>query len=259
YEFGYGLSYTNFEYSDLQVAAADSPVHDTLATSLLPGEKPLYKISFTVTNTGDFDGCETSQIYVKNPHVGNDKVEVSSIALAEFAKISLKKGESKRIEFVLGERSFSLFNSNENQFSVIAGEYTIEVGSSVKDIRLEKKIRVEGLDFESWLKSETSFDGKSRVFKNSLVHKKGEFTCQDSLFVMAKESRFVRNLVNLLEFLLVLISESKSREDPANKITIYGLEENPIESLISTGGEIFSEKLMNFIIRRANRGANKRK
>jgi len=253
YEFGYGLSYTNFGYSGLEV----SPVCDEDVRisydSLLPGEKALYKVSFDVTNTGDCDGCEIVQLYVKNPHQGNEKVEVSSVALAEFAKIRLKKGESKRVEFVLGERSFSLFNSLENRFCLIEGLYTLSVGASVKNICLEQSVSVEGESFSSWLTTESAFDGKKRVFAKTVVHKKGEFNCQDSLFVMSKGSFFVRNLVALLEFLLVLVSDSKSREDPANKITIYGLEENPIESLISTGGEIFSEKLMNFIIRKANK------
>ncbi|MDD5185777.1 MAG: glycoside hydrolase family 3 C-terminal domain-containing protein [Paludibacter sp.] len=118
YPFGFGLSYTDFEYSGLKIQKLDGN-HVT--------------VSFTVKNTGKFDGAEVCQVYVGDviSSVPRPKKELKG-----FDKVFLKKGESRIINIDLNEDAFSFFDVNTNKFVVEPGEFTISVGSSVRDIHL---------------------------------------------------------------------------------------------------------------------------
>ena len=117
YPFGYGLSYTSFTYSDL----------------LIDGRK----VSFIVRNSGERKGKEVVELYVRNPEGGYRSVR----ELRDFAKIELEKGEEKRVSFVLSDRDFSIY---QNGWKTVGGTYTIEIGSSSRDIRLSGEMVVEG-------------------------------------------------------------------------------------------------------------------
>ena len=121
YPFGYGLSYTTFEYSDIE-----------LSENL---------VSFTLTNTGKLSGAEVSQIYLscKSGRVYRPKKE-----LRHFAKTYLEAGESRRITITLNPRDFSYYNVTESRWDIEDAEYEILVGASVSDIRLSATIHVSG-------------------------------------------------------------------------------------------------------------------
>ncbi|MBR6003119.1 MAG: glycoside hydrolase family 3 C-terminal domain-containing protein, partial [Lachnospiraceae bacterium] len=127
YPFGYGLSYTKFEYSDLKV-------NDTYDGGKL-------KVSFNVKNVGTKPGKEVTELYVL-PKKGN--FIRSAIELKGFKKVFLNPGEEKEVEIELTDRSFSVFDVSKNKFSVIEGEYEIAVGGSIKDLPLRKKVSVKG-------------------------------------------------------------------------------------------------------------------
>lgn len=125
YAFGYGLSYTTFEYTNLEV----SPSGDG---------KGAY-VSFTLTNTGDRDGEEVAQLYLRD--------EVASVVqpnrqLKKFCRIMLKKGESQKISFTLNEDDLAVVTS-DLQRVVEPGEFTVMVGSASNNIKLEKKFILE--------------------------------------------------------------------------------------------------------------------
>ena len=123
YPFGFGLSYTTFEYSDLSVEKT--------------GEYD-YLVNVTVKNTGDFNGDEVVQLYV------NDVVSSIITPLKElkgFRRVSLDVGESKQIEFRLTYDSFKLLNKNF-EWVVENGDFEIMVGASSEDIRLSQIITI---------------------------------------------------------------------------------------------------------------------
>ncbi len=127
YEFGFGLSYTTFEYSDLSVTPGENgPAGD-------------FKISMNVQNTGNRSGAEVVQLYLKDV--------VSSVTrpvkeLKGFEKVMLNPGEKKRVEFTITPESLSFLDRNMN-WVVEPGKFSVMVGSSSKDIRLRGEFEVK--------------------------------------------------------------------------------------------------------------------
>ena len=124
YEFGFGLSYTEFEYSDLKIEKKSELD---------------YKASVDVKNIGKVKGDEVVQLYV------NDKVSSIITPLKElkgFERITLDVNETKTVEFTLGFDSFKLLNK-DFEWVVENGEFEILVGASSNDIRLSETIKIE--------------------------------------------------------------------------------------------------------------------
>ena len=126
YTFGYGLSYTKFDYSDLVLAPSSNP--DIYQT-----------ITCQVTNTGDRDGDEVVQLYIRDA-VGS--VETPHRLLKGFERIHLKKGETKQVTFNLGFDELALYDINM-QHVVEPGRFDVMVGSSSDDIRLKGSFNVD--------------------------------------------------------------------------------------------------------------------
>ena len=114
FSFGYGLSYTTFEYSSLRIIPPKQ-------------EDSAIAFSFRVTNTGKISGKEIVQCYVSVP---NSKVIRASKELKRFSKVDLKAGESKEIIFELNERDLSYWNEKEGNWFIEPAEYKISVGGS---------------------------------------------------------------------------------------------------------------------------------
>ena len=123
YPFGHGLSYTTFAYSNMETDGQ--------------------KVSFTLTNTGTWDGAEVAQVYIT---CRTGKVFRPRKELKGFQKVFLKAGESKHITITLDDKAFRYFNTVTNRFETETANYEISVGSSVRDIRLSATVRVFGTD-----------------------------------------------------------------------------------------------------------------
>ncbi len=121
YPFGYGLSYTTFAYSDLQVSAD--------------------KVTFTITNTGSCAGAEVAQLYVAKPDAA---VFRPARELKGFAKVFLKAGESKAVTIPLDDKTFRYWNVATDRWEVEGGSYQLLVGANVQDIRLTAEITLPG-------------------------------------------------------------------------------------------------------------------
>jgi beta-glucosidase len=130
YPFGFGLSYTAFAYSGLTLDKTAFKRGDTLTAVL------------TVTNTGSRDGAEVIQLYVQSP--ADSKIFRATKELKGFEKVFLKAGESKTVSFVLDDRSFAYYNAPESCWAIEGGTYTILIGASSQDIRLQADITVQG-------------------------------------------------------------------------------------------------------------------
>ena len=123
YEFGYGLSYTTFKYSDLQLNAKQMKADGKIEASV------------TITNTGKFDGEEIVQLYLRDL--------VASISrplreLKDFQKISLKAGESKTIKFIIDKEKLSFYNQ-KLEWAAEPGEFELMIGASSRDIRVNDR------------------------------------------------------------------------------------------------------------------------
>jgi beta-glucosidase len=119
YPFGYGLSYTNFKYSDITLSN----------TSLKPGGK--LEVKVTVSNTGDYDGNETVQLYIRDM-VGSITRPVKE--LKGFQKIFLKKGESRQVVFELTDEDLKFYNS-DLKFVAEPGDFKVFVGGNSRDVK----------------------------------------------------------------------------------------------------------------------------
>ncbi len=127
YEFGYGLSYTKFAYSDLKLSSK------TFDGSLT--------VSVDVKNTGKTSGREVVQLYLSAPHKDLDKPEEE---LKAFGKTRLlAPGESQRLSFTLDGRSLASYNSAASSWVAEAGTYTVKIGASSEDIRQQGTFALE--------------------------------------------------------------------------------------------------------------------
>lgn len=124
FPFGFGLSYTDFEYQNLAVTSENGIVTATL----------------TVRNTGNRDGAEVVQLYVKNNE--NSAVFKPESELRAFRKVYLKAGEETVVTLSCALSELSFWNIKTNSWTLENGEYTIEVGASSEDIRLTAPLTV---------------------------------------------------------------------------------------------------------------------
>lgn len=122
YPFGYGLSYTQYRYSDLEISG------DT--------------VSFSVENTGKMSGAEVAQLYIAPKTNGTFR---PTRELKGFVRITLAPKEKKRAEITLSDRSFALWSTKHGDWVVESGEYEILVGASSRDIRLHGTVTRKGI------------------------------------------------------------------------------------------------------------------
>ncbi len=121
YPFGFGLSYTKFNYENIEV-----------------NEKG---VSFIITNIGNCDGAEIAQLYVG---MDNNIVFRPSKELKGFTKVYLKKGESKKVTISFDDKTFRYYDVKTKKFEIESGKYTIVIGSSSRDIKLQAAYDVAG-------------------------------------------------------------------------------------------------------------------
>ncbi len=127
FPFGYGLSYTSFEYSELELSAGEIGENDEL------------KVRVTVKNTGNFDSKEIVQLYVGE---NSPKVVRPVKELKGFKKIELKKGEEKTVEFTLDRRAFAYWDERLGKWNVNSGKFGIFIGAASSDIRAVREVTV---------------------------------------------------------------------------------------------------------------------
>lgn len=152
FEFGFGLSYTNFAYEALSaslasVHGADASPAEFLNTSvpIVQGGHPelwdtVAVVSCTITNSGDREGTEVAQLYVGIPSEDND---TPVRQLRGFSRVGpLTPGEARQVVFELTRRDLSVWDVVAQQWRLRRGEYQIWVGASSRDLRLEGSITI---------------------------------------------------------------------------------------------------------------------
>lgn len=124
YEFGYGLSYTKFNYRNLKVTDNGDTVN----------------VAFTVSNTGKRDGDEVAQVYVTYPETG---VQMPIKQLRGFQRVNIPRGKSTEVSIDIPKKDLRYWNEEFGQFVTPKGTYNIMVGASSSDIRLNKDFQLK--------------------------------------------------------------------------------------------------------------------
>lgn len=229
YPFGFGLSYTEFTYSDLKVDKDG--------------------IRVVITNTGDRDGAEVVQMYVGLP---NCIVFRPVKELKGFKKVFLKAGESKEVHIPFDDKTFRYWNIRTSQWEVEMGTYHIVVGASVSDIRLEGELEVKGTTSEypynpaelpyyyTGIVQQISDQEFETLLGHSIPHGKwtGELTVNDAICQMyyAKSG--------LARFIYNRLTDMKKKSEAAGKpdlniLFIYNMPFRGIAKM--TGGAVSME------------------
>ena len=224
YPFGYGLSYTEFAYSALEV-----------------DEKG---VQLTVTNVGERDGAEVVQLYVGFP---DSVVFRPQKELKGFQKVFLKAGESKRVHIPFDDKTFRYWNVKTGQWEIEEGEYLLMVGASVSDIRLSGKLWVAGTTKEipyEKKKLPSYYSGRisnvgAEEFEVLLGHPvpdgkwKGELGINDAICQMYYAKSRLARLVYCILTDKIKKSEGKGKPD-LNLLFIYNMPFRGIAKM--TGG-----------------------
>ena len=241
YPFGYGLSYTKFQYSDLKINGRE--------------------VSVSIRNIGECDGDEVVQLYIKNP----DKECYRALReLRDFTRVSLKKGEEKRVIFALCDRDFSIY---DGKWKVVGGEYVIEIGASSRDIRVSEKIVIEGEDIlsdkytqKSWYTQPVGKPTKKdfewllgRKTEEYKAAEKGSYTMDNSAMEMKDHSLIMKIQYKVTE---KIISKSyggkKDYNDPGFRMMMISSTDCPLRSSIINSGGTMTEKMAAAFLLMAN-------
>ncbi len=128
--FGYGLSYTTFEYQNLKVDGEWTTADESI------------QFSFEVKNTGKMAADEIAQVYLSP---ANNDIPIRPIQLQGFVRVSLQPGESKTVKVKLFTEQFGYYtHQDERQWNIAPGQYVIKVGASSEDIRLQQPVTLKG-------------------------------------------------------------------------------------------------------------------
>jgi beta-glucosidase len=128
FPFGFGLSYTNFEYSRLVVSPEK-----------VSGNHPV-QVSLKVRNTGTRAGAEVVQLYV---HDGHSKIDRPLRELKGFRRVELAPGETQTVQFTIERSALSYYSVEKSTWIAEPGEFQIDVGSSSRDLRVHAPLRLE--------------------------------------------------------------------------------------------------------------------
>lgn len=122
YEFGYGLSYTTYQYSEIRLSASTIEKNDSV------------KVSLDVTNTGKIDGTEIVQLYITDEYSSATRPVKE---LKDFERVAIKVGETKTVTFVITPQKLAYYNAEMN-YGVEAGTFKVLIGSSSRDTDLKE-------------------------------------------------------------------------------------------------------------------------
>ena len=241
FPFGYGLSYTEFAYSDLQI-------QDRTVTA-------------TITNTGGVPGSEVVQLYIAPPRGG---IHRPVRELKGFARVELLPGESRQVTFSLDDRSFAVWADG---WKVPGGSYGVELAASSRDIRLQGFIEVakEPLKASEWQTGswyETLSGSPSREeWEKAMGHsvaivpeaKKGQFTMDNSCLEM-KDYSFIMKIQYMVTENIIVKSFGGKKDylNPAFKMMMVCATDCPLRASVISSGGAMSDSLARGLLEMAN-------
>ena len=241
FPFGYGLSYTQFAYSDLKIEGRT--------------------VTATVTNTGSTAGAEVVQLYVAPPQNGLYR---PAKELKGFAKVSLQPGESQTVRFELNDRSFAVWCDG---WQIPAGSYEICVGASVADIRLRAALTVDGVSLAapdwqkgSWyetlqgLPTDAEFEKLcGSALQSDPKPKKGAFTMEHSTMELKDISAVMMQMFKGTEATIAKSFGGKADySDPTFKMMVMSGADAPLRAAVLSSCGMFPANLAEGMLALAN-------
>lgn len=247
FSFGYGLSYTTFEYSDLTISQTELSAPYEL------------QVSVTVKNTGSVDGAEVVQVYVGAVDSAVFRPEKE---LKEFAKVFLRAGESMRVRFALGARAFAIYDSG---WVIPGGKYHIAVGASSRDVRCQGEVDVRGTEARrksglegSWYQhlsgkpSQAEFEALlGRKIPSPKIWKKGEYTLECT-FNDLKDSFIIRQVVKGIEGSIAKGFGGADYSNPTFKMIMSSTLNTPLRNLSQLSPESMPLSMSTGMVHLAN-------
>ena len=242
FPFGYGLSYTQFAYSDLKIEG--------------------HTVTATVTNTGSTAGAEVVQLYVAPPQNGLYR---PAKELKGFAKVSLQPGESKTVHFELNDRSFAVWC--DGCWKVPMGSYEILVGASSADIRLHAAMAVDGVSLSapewqqgSWyetlqgLPTDAEFEALyGGPLQSDPEPKKGAFTMEHSTMELKDLSPVMMQMFKGTEATIAKSFGGKADySDPTFKMMVMSGADAPLRAAVLSSCGAFPANLAEGMLAMAN-------
>lgn len=236
YPFGYGLSYTMFEYKDLIVKKD--------------------RMTCKITNTGDVTGSEVVQLYVSkdSKYVYRPKKELKG-----FLKVLIKPLETVEVTIEFDEYTFRFFDLRQKDFAVEKGDYKLLIGASSQDIRLTGTIEVEGIEVNAkpdlllnkYFKgdvSDISLEEFGALYGKEVPpskwNRKKELELNDSLSQMVyAKSRLARLVIRLL-FWVKKRSFKKGKPD----LNVFFLSSMPFRAIAKMSGGMFSMEMVSDVL-----------
>jgi beta-glucosidase len=205
FPFGYGLSYTTFEYTDIIVDKKEITDKETI------------EVKVKVKNTGKVKGKEIVQLYVRDVE---SKVNRPEKELKGFEKIELAPGEEKTVTFKLDKRSFAYYNTEIRDWYVESGEFEILVGKSSKEIELKETVKVN-----------STVTIKKKYDRNSLVRD------------LLEDPETEKIIIDLIDSILEKIKEPGKEKEEVNNV-IKWIMDMPLRGLVSFSKGTFNDEML---------------
>ena len=248
FPFGFGLSYTTFEYSDLKVSSKSIKDTDTLT------------VSFKIKNTGDVDGAEIAQLYVADKE---STIFRPVKELREFKKVFIKAGEEAEVTFELGKRAFAFYNVNINDWCVESGDFDILIGASSRDIKLSETVEVIGTveceipDYRAT--APNYYNNVAGITRDDFAAVYGELPSQEidvnkkiDIYCCLNDARHTKwggKLCNMIE---KIMSKMGSAENGDGKMLAAMATQIPIRNFIAMSMGVFSPKMADGLLMMLN-------
>ena len=241
FPFGYGLSYTEFKYSNLKLSKKKIKDTDTLT------------VSYKIKNVGDCDGAEISQVYVsdKESTIFRPKKELKG-----FKKVFLKAGEETTVEITLSKRAFAFYNAEASDWQVESGDFEIAVGASSRDIKLTADVFVESTsdypvpDYRETAPSYYSADIKSvpdKEFEAVLgrpiparEYSAGEKFDRTCSLGDAADTKWGKAIVSALDKIIDGVIRDSERDRINTKANTFDV---PIRNFVTMGPDVMTEEI----------------
>ena len=215
FPFGYGLSYTTFEYTDIIVDKKEITDKETI------------EVKVKVKNTGKVKGKEIVQLYVRDVE---SKVNRPEKELKGFEKIELAPGEEKTVTFKLDKRSFAYYNTEIRDWYVESGEFEILVGKSSKEIELKETVKVN-----------STVTIKKKYDRNSTI---------GDLMEDPEASQVLKELLEKINEIGGIFQEDEHRDQ---ELIISMMRYLPLRGLINFGRGYFTDDMLEQLLEKLNK------
>ncbi|MDD6727874.1 MAG: glycoside hydrolase family 3 C-terminal domain-containing protein [Eubacteriales bacterium] len=250
FPFGYGLSYTTFEYSDIKLSSDNIKDTDTVT------------VSFKIKNTGDVDGAEVAQIYVADKE---STIFRPVKELRAFKKVFLKAGEEKEVSVELSKRAFAFYNVKLGDWMVETGEFEILVSASSRDVKLSATMTVTSTveaEIPDYRESAPAYytadlDGMkgeqfAAVYGSELPNSEPDTTKKIDIYCCLNDARHTKWGGKICRLIEGIMSKMGSAENGDGKMLAAMATQIPIRNFIAMSMGVFSPDMADGLLMMLN-------